>query len=91
MRASKNTRIDEGRNFLQERPPDCAAVGASDVLAQVVQEDPVSAEVKKIISKDKLQRPRIVNSPVVPVEDALYILLLLAYSLAEVSVPQIFP
>ena len=30
-----------------ERPPDCAAVGASDVLAQVVQEDPVGAEVEK--------------------------------------------
>ena len=40
-------------------------------------------------SKDKLQRPIIVNSPVVPVEDALYILLLLTYSLPEVSVPQI--
>ena len=46
-RASKNTRMEEGRNFLLERPPDCAAVGASDVLAQVVQEDPVSAEVKE--------------------------------------------
>ena len=47
MRASKNTRMEEGRNFLLERPPDCAAVGASDVLAQMVQKDPVSAEVKE--------------------------------------------
>ena len=30
-----------------KKPPDCAAVGASDVLAQVVQEDPVSAEEKE--------------------------------------------
>ena len=44
---NKYTRMEEGRNFLQERPPDCAAVGASDVLAQVVQEDPVSAEEKE--------------------------------------------
>ena len=41
MRASKNTRMDE------ERPPDCAAIGASDVLAQMVQEDPVGTEVKE--------------------------------------------
>ena len=53
MRASKNTRIDEGRNFLQERPPDCAAVGASDVLTQVVQEDPVSAEVEEEYKRAK--------------------------------------
>ena len=25
-----------------ERPPNCTAIGASDILAQVVQEDPVS-------------------------------------------------
>ena len=30
-----------------ERPPDCAAVRSSDVLAQVVQKDPVSADKKE--------------------------------------------
>ena len=33
----KDTRLVKG-----ERPPDSAAIGATDVLAQVVQEDPVS-------------------------------------------------
>ena len=43
-----------GHKAACERPPDCAAVGASDVLAEVVQEDSVSAEEKEDEQKDSI-------------------------------------